>query len=97
MPQNKLKDDNLSNISGGVKTGEFDENGKVYITFPSFVSYLSGYYDVDGIESLANENYKLKGIIRLYITKEIKNAVSELYKRSNMEMSSTVKEVLGIN
>lgn len=90
-----VTEDELSKVVGGIDTGAI-KDGKVYFAFPSPASFLSGYYDVEGIEKLAKNYYSLKDLIAPYITQTIKDAINNLYALENKTPSSTVKEVLGL-
>lgn len=96
MKNNKLSDEELANTVAGVKTGEYDENGEVYIAFPSIVGFLSDYYSTSEIETLVINYSNYKSIIKMYITDDVRNAVIDLYKKENKSIPSNVKDMLGI-
>ena len=79
-----------------IATGEINE-GKVYINFPFPVVFMSGYYGCDELEELAREHFKELGLIRPFISDEIKKAVTILYENNDREMSETVKSFMSVN
>lgn len=90
----ELNDEELSKITGGTQTGAKNENGEVYINFPWPVTFLSGYYNRENLESLVDSNMDNISYIQPSITPEIKSAVESLYP--NNDMPANVKTMLGI-
>ena len=93
MTTNKttLNDEELSSVTGGVKTGDM-KDGKVYIKFPLFLSSMSGYYGCDEVEALANQYIGFKSAIQPYITKDMIDAVKNLYEVNKRAMPIVVSQ-----
>lgn len=90
-----LSDEELKTVIGGVTTGDV-KDGKVYIQMPGIAASMSGYYDCDGIEQLANQYSPYSFLIASQVTDDIRNAIIKLYNDSNRAMPSNVKKMLGI-
>lgn len=91
-----LTDEELDGVSGGVKSGEFNSDGKVYIKFPLIVNSFSGYYNTAELESLATQYAPYASMIASGVTPEMRNAITSLYEKENKTMPDNVKTLLGL-
>lgn len=82
--------------STGMKTGDFNESGEVYIKFPGIVSNLSGFYGCEKLEKLCEQSGSYKGMVKSFMTKDVIQAVTALYEKSKKKMPDVVRSFLGI-
>lgn len=96
LKNKKMSLEELNKTVGGANTGDFDENGEVYIVFPGIASFLTGYYNTKEIEDLAVQYSAYKVAIRMAVTPAIKSAVQSVYSREGKTIPDNVKDLLGM-
>ena len=92
--EDALSPEELSIVNGGYVTGEFDEDGRVYVQFPSIVSGYSGFYNTEELEGLCTTYSSLASVIKSFVDDNVRSAVVTLYANEGKEIPQVVKKML---